>query len=103
MNIVRDVGANSVWRMASPSTVSEDEIDLAWTIMDDASRRSTRAPAAALEPTKGSRSTSASGTGFTDLLITRAATRTHHRPAEQARIRCSSIFGMAGHVAFRYA
>jgi hypothetical protein len=35
MNIVRDVGANSVWRMASPSTVSEDEIDLARTIMDD--------------------------------------------------------------------
>ena len=35
MNIVRHVGANSVWRMAPPLTVSEDEIDLALTIMDD--------------------------------------------------------------------
>lgn len=36
MNIVRHVGANSVWRIAPPLTVSEDEIDLALSIMDDA-------------------------------------------------------------------
>jgi 2,2-dialkylglycine decarboxylase (pyruvate) len=35
MNIVRHVGANSVWRIAPPLTVSEDEIDLALSIMDD--------------------------------------------------------------------
>lgn len=35
MNIVRHVGANSVWRLAPPLTVSEDEIDLALSIMDD--------------------------------------------------------------------
>ena len=35
MNIVRHVGANSVWRMAPPLTVSEDEIDLAVSIIDD--------------------------------------------------------------------
>jgi 2,2-dialkylglycine decarboxylase (pyruvate) len=35
MNIVRHVGANSVWRIAPPLTVSEDEIDLALTIMDE--------------------------------------------------------------------
>lgn len=35
MNIVRHVGANSVWRIAPPLTVSEDEIDLAVSIMDD--------------------------------------------------------------------
>ncbi len=35
MNIVRHVGANSVWRMAPPLTVTEDEIDLALTIMDE--------------------------------------------------------------------
>jgi 2,2-dialkylglycine decarboxylase (pyruvate) len=35
MNIVRHVGANSVWRMAPPLTVSEDEVDLALSIMDD--------------------------------------------------------------------
>lgn len=38
MNIVRHVGANSVWRIAPPLTVSEDEIDLALSIMDDALR-----------------------------------------------------------------
>ena len=35
MNIVRHVGANSVWRIAPPLTVSEDEVDLALSIMDD--------------------------------------------------------------------
>jgi 2,2-dialkylglycine decarboxylase (pyruvate) len=35
MNIVRHVGANSVWRIAPPLTVSEDEIDLALSIMDE--------------------------------------------------------------------
>ena len=35
MNIVRHVGANSVWRIAPPLTVSEAEIDLALSIMDD--------------------------------------------------------------------
>jgi 2,2-dialkylglycine decarboxylase (pyruvate) len=35
MNIVRHVGANSVWRIAPPLTVSEDEIDLALSIIDD--------------------------------------------------------------------
>jgi 2,2-dialkylglycine decarboxylase (pyruvate) len=35
MNIVRHVGANSVWRIAPPLTVSEDEIDLAVSIIDD--------------------------------------------------------------------
>jgi len=35
MNIVRHVGANSVWRIAPPLTVSQDEIDLALSIMDD--------------------------------------------------------------------
>jgi 2,2-dialkylglycine decarboxylase (pyruvate) len=35
MNIVRHVGANSVWRIAPPLTVTEDEIDLALSIMDD--------------------------------------------------------------------
>ena len=35
MNIVRHVGANSVWRIAPPLTISEEEIDLALSIMDD--------------------------------------------------------------------
>jgi 4-aminobutyrate aminotransferase and related aminotransferases len=35
MNIVRHVGANSVWRIAPPLTVSQAEIDLALSIMDD--------------------------------------------------------------------
>jgi 2,2-dialkylglycine decarboxylase (pyruvate) len=35
MNIVRHVGANSVWRIAPPLTVSEDEIDLALSIIED--------------------------------------------------------------------
>ncbi len=35
MNIVRHVGANSVWRIAPPLTVSEEEIDLALSIMDE--------------------------------------------------------------------
>jgi 2,2-dialkylglycine decarboxylase (pyruvate) len=35
MNIVRHVGANSVWRIAPPLTVTEDEVDLALSIMDD--------------------------------------------------------------------
>ena len=35
MNIVRHVGASSVWRIAPPLTVSEAEIDLALSIMDD--------------------------------------------------------------------
>ena len=35
MNIVRHVGANSVWRIAPPLTVTEAEIDLALSIMDD--------------------------------------------------------------------
>jgi len=35
MNIVKHVGANSVWRIAPPLTVSEDEIDLALSIIDD--------------------------------------------------------------------
>jgi len=35
MNIVRHVGANSVWRIAPPLTVSEAEIELALSIMDD--------------------------------------------------------------------
>jgi 2,2-dialkylglycine decarboxylase (pyruvate) len=35
MNIVRHVGANSVWRIAPPLTVSEAEIDLALSIMDE--------------------------------------------------------------------
>jgi 2,2-dialkylglycine decarboxylase (pyruvate) len=35
MNIVRHVGANSVWRIAPPLTVTEDEIDLALSIMDE--------------------------------------------------------------------
>jgi 2,2-dialkylglycine decarboxylase (pyruvate) len=38
MNIVRHVGANSVWRIAPPLTVTEDEIDLALTIMDESLR-----------------------------------------------------------------
>lgn len=35
MNIVRHVGANSVWRIAPPLTVTEAEVDLAVSIMDD--------------------------------------------------------------------
>ena len=35
MNIVRHIGGNSVWRIAPPLTVSEDEIDLALSIMDE--------------------------------------------------------------------
>jgi 2,2-dialkylglycine decarboxylase (pyruvate) len=35
MNIVRHVGANSVWRIAPPLTVTEDEVDLALSIMDE--------------------------------------------------------------------
>jgi 2,2-dialkylglycine decarboxylase (pyruvate) len=35
MNIVRHVGANSVWRIAPPLGVSEDEIDLDVSIIND--------------------------------------------------------------------
>jgi 2,2-dialkylglycine decarboxylase (pyruvate) len=35
MNIVRHIGANSVWRIAPPLTVSEEEIDLALSIIDE--------------------------------------------------------------------
>jgi 2,2-dialkylglycine decarboxylase (pyruvate) len=48
MNIVRHIGANSVWRIAPPLTVSEAEIDLALSIMDDSlAAVAGRAPAAA--------------------------------------------------------
>ncbi|HSO29678.1 MAG TPA: aminotransferase class III-fold pyridoxal phosphate-dependent enzyme, partial [Candidatus Sulfomarinibacteraceae bacterium] len=59
MNIVRHVGASSVWRIAPPLTVTEDEIDLALAIMDDSLRAVTattpaptppRAPAPAPAP-----------------------------------------------------
>jgi len=42
MNIVRHIGANSVWRIAPPLTVSEAEIDLALSIMDDSLAAVTR-------------------------------------------------------------
>jgi 2,2-dialkylglycine decarboxylase (pyruvate) len=42
MNIVRHIGANSVWRIAPPLTVSEDEVDLALSIMDDSLAAVTR-------------------------------------------------------------
>ncbi len=48
MNIVRHVGANSVWRMAPPLTVSEDEIDLALSIMDDSLTAVVKASGSAL-------------------------------------------------------
>ncbi|MFI5254156.1 MAG: aspartate aminotransferase family protein [Candidatus Limnocylindrales bacterium] len=35
INLVRHLGANSVWRIAPPLTVSEEEIDLALSIIDD--------------------------------------------------------------------
>ncbi len=35
MNIVRHVGANSAWRITPPLTMSEDEVDLALSIMND--------------------------------------------------------------------
>ena len=48
MNIVRHIGANSVWRIAPPLTVSEAEVDLALSIMDDSLAAVTgRAPARA--------------------------------------------------------
>ncbi|HJW20863.1 MAG TPA: aminotransferase class III-fold pyridoxal phosphate-dependent enzyme, partial [Candidatus Limnocylindrales bacterium] len=48
MNIVRHIGANSVWRIAPPLTVSEAEVDLALAIMDDSLAAVTgRAPARA--------------------------------------------------------
>jgi 2,2-dialkylglycine decarboxylase (pyruvate) len=43
MNIVGHVGANSVWRIAPPLTVSEAEIDLALSIMDDSLTAATAA------------------------------------------------------------
>ena len=35
MKIVRHVGANAVWRIAPPLTVSAEEVDLALSIIDD--------------------------------------------------------------------
>ena len=53
MNIVRHIGANSVWRIAPPLTVTEDEIDLALSIMDDSLTAVTgRAGVARHEPTR---------------------------------------------------
>ena len=46
MNIVRHIGANSVWRIAPPLTVTEDEIDQALSIMDESLTAVTRLPAA---------------------------------------------------------
>jgi 2,2-dialkylglycine decarboxylase (pyruvate) len=46
MNIVRHVGANSVWRIAPPLTVTEDEIDLALSIMDESLAAVTAGPGA---------------------------------------------------------
>lgn len=46
MNIVRHIGANSVWRIAPPLTVTEDEIDQALSIMDESLAAVTRLPAA---------------------------------------------------------
>ncbi len=48
MNIVRHVGASSVWRIAPPLTVTEDEIDLALSIMDDSLAAVVGRPAAAV-------------------------------------------------------
>ena len=45
MNIVRHVGANSVWRIAPPLTVIKDEIDLALSIIDDSLAAVARVPA----------------------------------------------------------
>ncbi|HSO29928.1 MAG TPA: aspartate aminotransferase family protein [Candidatus Sulfomarinibacteraceae bacterium] len=50
MNIVRHVGANSVWRIAPPLTVTEHEIDLALTIMDDSLRSVTATTTAPTPP-----------------------------------------------------
>lgn len=46
MNIVRHIGANSVWRIAPPLTVTEDEIDQALSIMDESLTAVTRRPVA---------------------------------------------------------
>jgi len=50
MNIVRHIGANSVWRIAPPLTVTEDEIDRALSIMDESLTAVTRLPSAAMRP-----------------------------------------------------
>ena len=50
MNIVRHIGANSVWRIAPPLTVTEDEIDRALSIMDQSLTAVTRLPAATTRP-----------------------------------------------------